>query len=74
MKTSNETFKTKFVLEKEAKDRAVYNEWNELMAQPGAMSGAVGKYLCEKYGIYRTDTIRVIVSRVRKRLEAEGKC
>jgi hypothetical protein len=52
-----EKYKTKFQLEKEAKDMAIYTEWCELMKEPGAMAIAVGKYLCEKYNIYGLSTI-----------------
>lgn len=36
--------KTEFRLKKEARELAIYSEYNELMAQPGAMATAVDKY------------------------------
>lgn len=40
--------KTTFRIKKEAREMAIYNEWNELMAQPGAMSTAVARTLTDK--------------------------
>lgn len=65
--------KTPYQLEKEAKERAIYNEWNELMAQPGAMATAVEQHLMQKYGIYAKSTIWFIRKRVEKRLQEEGR-
>ena len=74
METINrESFKTKFRIAKEARELAIYNDWKELMSQPGAMSSGVGNYLCEKYDIHSISTIQVIVKRVEKRLKEEGK-
>ncbi|MCL1933279.1 MAG: hypothetical protein FWF53_05675 [Candidatus Azobacteroides sp.] len=69
----DEIFKTKFQADREARDMAIYNEYNELMKEPGAMICAVSEYLCGKYGYYRHGTIPVIVKRVEKRLEKEDK-
>lgn len=60
--------KTEFRLRKEARELAIYNEYNELMAQPGAMATAVDKYLTEKYGFGSESTIWFIRKRVEKRL------
>jgi len=68
-----DVFKTEFALMKEAKERAIYNEYNELMKQPGAMVSGVSQYLSEKHSYYRHGTIPVIVKRVEKRLKEEGK-
>ena len=45
------TLKTEFQLEKEAKEMAIYNEYNELMKQPGAMATAVDEHLMKKYTV-----------------------
>jgi hypothetical protein len=66
-------FKTDFRIKKEARERAIYNEWNRLMEQPGAMASAVDKYSREKYGFGADSTIWFIRKRVEKRLKSEGK-
>lgn len=65
--------KTEFRIKKEARELAIYNEYNELMAQPGAMATEVDKYLTEKYGFGSKGTIWVIRKRVEKRLKEEGR-
>jgi hypothetical protein len=65
-------FKTEFRIKKEARELAIYNEWNELMKQPGAMATAVDRYLTQKYEFGSETTVWFICRRVRKRLaEAE---
>jgi hypothetical protein len=65
--------KTDFRIKKEARELSIYNEWNKLMSQPGAMAMPVRKYLCEKYGFGAESTIWCIRKRVEKRLKMEGK-
>lgn len=65
--------KTEFRLKKEARELAIYYEYNELMAQPGAMATAVDKYLTQKYGFGSESTIWFIRKRVEKRLREEGR-
>ena len=65
--------KTDFRIKKEAREIAIYNEWNELMAQPGAMASAVDRYLREKYEFGADSTIWFIRKRVEKKLKAAGK-
>lgn len=65
--------KTEFRLKKEARELAIFSEYNELMAQPGAMATAVDKYLTQKYGFGSESTIWFIRKRVEKRLKEEGK-
>jgi len=60
--------KTDFQLEKEAKEMAIYNEYNELMKQPGAMATAVDEHLMKKYGVHSKSTIWSIRRRVETRL------
>lgn len=67
--------KTEFRIRKEARELAIYNEYNVLMAQPGAMATAVDKYLTQKYGFGSESTIWFIRKRVEKRLrEQSGVC
>ena len=73
MSKMNEPIKTKFQLRKEARELEIYNEWNELMSQPGAMAVAVNEYMMSKYDIYGAATIFFIRKRVEKRIKAEGK-
>ncbi|MCL1933280.1 MAG: hypothetical protein FWF53_05680 [Candidatus Azobacteroides sp.] len=65
--------KTKFRIEQEAKETAIYNEYNALMSQRDAKATLVRKYLCEKYGFGASTTIWFIYKRVEKRLKKEGK-
>lgn len=65
--------KTNYQLEKETKELAICNEWNELIKQPGAMATAVAEHLMKKYEIYSKSTIWFIRKRVEKRLEAQNK-
>jgi hypothetical protein len=70
---SKADLKTDFQLKKEAKELAIYNEWNELMKQPEAMATAVDKFIMEKYSVFSKSTIWFIRKRVEERLKAEGK-
>jgi hypothetical protein len=63
--------KTKWRLEKEAKELAVYNERQELIRKPGAMATAVDAYLADKYGFGAQSTVWFICKRVEKRLASE---
>jgi len=61
--------KTPFRIRKEARELAIYNEWNELMRQPGAMASAVDSYLREKYDLGADSTVWAIRKRVGRRLK-----
>jgi hypothetical protein len=65
--------KTDYRIKREAREIAIYNEWNELMKRPGAMASAVDRYLREKYGFGADSTIWSIRQRVEKKLKEEGK-
>lgn len=65
--------KTPFRIKKEARELAIYNEWSELMSQPGAMATAVDRYLTQKYEFGSETTVWFIRKRVEKRLKEEGK-
>lgn len=71
MKT--QVFKTPYQVEQEAKDGAIYKEWNELMKVPGQSRTGVTQYLMQKYNIHSSSTIWFIRRRVEKRLKEEGK-
>lgn len=60
--------KTKFKLEKEAKELSIYNEWNELMKQPGAMATAVDSHLMKKYNLHSRSSIWQARQRTEKRI------
>ena len=68
-----QVFKTAYQVEQEAKDLAVYNEWNELMKVPGQSATGVSAHLMQKYNIHSQSTIWFIRKRVEKRLKEEGK-
>lgn len=66
-------FKTACQEEREAKDMAVYNEWNELMKVPGQSASGVAAHLMQKYNIHSQSTIWVIRKRVERKMKKEGK-
>lgn len=61
-------FKTECQQEREARDMAVYREYNDLMALPGQRATEVNKKLMRKYGIHSAGTIYIIRKRVEERL------
>jgi len=63
--------KTDCRLEREARELAIYNEWNALIGEPGAMRTAIDMHLMEKYNIHAASTIWFIRKRVEKRLAAD---
>jgi hypothetical protein len=63
--------KTKFQLEKEAKELSIYNEWNELMSRPGAMATAVDEHLMNKYNLHARSSIWQARQRTAKRIKEQ---
>lgn len=61
--------KTPLQLEREKRDTAIYKEWNELTAQPGASRISVAKHLMSKYNIYSLGTIYTIKARMERKLK-----
>lgn len=61
--------RTPYQIKKEAIEIAIYKEYNELITQPRAMSGAVDAYLMEKYNIGARSTIRAIRIRIAEKLK-----
>lgn len=68
--TKPKIFKTKCQEEREKRDMAIYNEYNELMAVEGQSRTLVTEYLKKKYDIHSAGTIYVIRKRVEARLKA----
>jgi hypothetical protein len=64
-------FKTPYQQEREARDLAIYNEYNELASIKGQSKTLVTEYLMKKYGIHSQGTIYVIRHRVEKKLKTE---
>lgn len=64
-------FKTPCQTEREERDLAIYNEYNELMAVEGQSKTLVTEHLMKKYGIHSMGTIYVIRRRVEERLKRE---
>lgn len=62
------SLKTDGAREKEARELAIYNEFQELASRPGAMKTQVTKLLCEKHKIYSPVTLLNIRRRVEQRL------
>jgi hypothetical protein len=69
---NGKVFKTAYQEEQEAKDLAVYNEWNELMKVPGQSATGVSAHLMQKYNIHSQSTIWVMRKRAEDRLKKEG--
>lgn len=69
---AKKVLKTSYQLEKQARELAIYNEWNALMSEPGAMATAVDEHLMSKYGIHAKSTIWFIRKRVEKRLSGNS--
>lgn len=61
-------FKTECQAEREKRDLAIYNEYNELVSVEGQSRTLVTEHLMKKYGIHSSGTIYVIRKRVEERL------
>lgn len=66
-------FKTDCKAKREARDLAIYNEYNELISIEGQSKTLVTEHLMKKYDIHSAGTIYVIRQRVEERLKREGK-
>lgn len=66
-------FKTPCQTEREARDLAIYNEYNSLMTVEGQSKTVVTEHLMKKYGIHSQGTIYLIRRRVEERMRKEGK-
>ena len=72
--TPTPTLRVKTALQekREARDLAIYNEYNTLAANPEQSKEELNKYLMEKYGIHSTGTLYLIRKRVEERLKRDG--
>lgn len=66
------TLKTPYQKEKEARELAIYNEYQKLIAEPGAQATAVNDFIMKKYGIHAPSTLYTIRKRVEMRKRREG--
>lgn len=64
-------FKTPCQTEREARDLAIYNEYNSLMTVEGQSRTVVTEHLMKKYGIHSQGTIYLIRRRVEERLKSK---
>lgn len=62
-------FKTDCQKEREKRDLAIYNEYNEMMSVDGQSRTLVTQHLMKKYGIHSQGTIYVIRRRVEAKLK-----
>jgi Holliday junction resolvasome RuvABC endonuclease subunit len=65
--------KTKYQIEKENRERAIYDDFNELMKQPGAMATAVTDHLMKKYNLHARSSIWQARQRTQKRINEQLK-
>ncbi len=67
----NKIFKTDCQVEREKRDRAIYEEYNTLTAIEGQSRTRVNEYLMKKYGIHSVGTIYTIRARVERLIKQE---
>lgn len=65
--------KTKYQIDKEARERAIYDDYNKLMEQPGAMSTAVTDHLMKKYNLHSRSSIWQARTRTQLRIDEQSK-
>lgn len=63
--------KTLFQAERDARDLAIYHEWNKLAADPEQSRVEINIYLMKKYGIHSSGTVYQIRKRVETMLKRE---
>lgn len=64
-------FKTECQKEREKRDLAIYNEYNDMMSVAGQRSTLVTQHLMKKYGVHSQGTIYVIRRRVEEMLKKQ---
>lgn len=64
-------FKTDCQKEREKRDLAIYNEYNEMMSVDGQSRTLVTQHLMKKYGVHSQGTIYVIRRRVEEMLKKQ---
>lgn len=62
-----ETIITPYMRHRMEREEAICDDYNELMAQPGAMATAVTAQIMDKYGIAAASSVYRIRERVEKR-------
>lgn len=60
---------TDYQKKKQAKELAIYHDYNQLMSSPNAMKVAVQEVLMKKYSIHSRSTIWAILKRVERRIK-----
>ena len=70
--SSQPRLKTKLQEKREARDRAIYNEYHALVANPEQSRIEVVESLKDKYGFYTRGTIYTILKRVENRIGKEA--
>ena len=63
--------RTEFRKQKDAKDQEVYEDYERLMAKPGAMKAEVERVIMKRHNIHSRATVWSIRKRVKNRLAAE---
>lgn len=63
--------KTEYQKEREKRDLAIYNEYNDMMSVEGQRSTLVTEHLMKKYGVHSQGTIYVIRRRVEEMLKKQ---
>lgn len=69
--TSTTNLQTPFRKDKEAREKAIYEEYNKMMEEPGAQATAVNDFIMKKYGIYSVSTLYNIRKRVESQMNGE---
>ena len=64
-------FKTDCQKEREKRDLAIYNEYNEMVSVDGQSRTLVTQHLMKKYGVHSQGTIYVIRRRVEETLKKQ---
>ena len=64
-------FKTDCQKEREKRDLAIYNEYNEMMSVDGQSRTLVTQHLMKKYGVHSQGTIYAIRRRVEEMLKKQ---
>ncbi len=68
---STPVFKTECQTEREKRDLAIYNEYQELVSVEGQSRTLVVEHLMKKYNTHSAGTVYVIRRRVEERLKRE---
>ncbi len=64
-------FKTQRQIDREAQDKAIYIEYNQMIATPGRSKIEVKRFLAHKYNFYSISAIYDAIKREEKRLNTK---